>query len=94
MWAGLSHHVSAQRLRRLSQSQSIPKVVLVTGDKDNLVPPRNTLYLKENMLEDAEVVWFENTGHAFHFQRHGEFNAVLERVFREGRERIYSQELY
>ncbi|KAJ3778582.1 Alpha/Beta hydrolase protein [Lentinula raphanica] len=84
MCAGLTHYVSAQRLRQISTS--IPKVTLVTGDQDHLVSPHNTVYLKTHMVE-AEVVTFKDTGHAIHYQRPREFNALLERVFKEGRER-------
>ncbi|KAF9072988.1 alpha/beta-hydrolase [Rhodocollybia butyracea] len=82
--AGLTHHVSADRLRQISKS--IPKVALATGDEDHLVYTHNTVYLKKQMVE-AEVVEFKNTGHAIHYQRYREFNAMLERVFKEGRER-------
>ncbi|KAH7877887.1 Alpha/Beta hydrolase protein [Lentinula edodes] len=86
MSSGLTHHVSAERLRQISKS--IPKVTLATGDQDNLVSPDNTIYLKTHMKE-AEVVTFENTGHAIHYQRPREFNAMLERVFEEGRENLH-----
>lgn len=86
MSSGLTHHVSAERLRQISKS--IPKVTLATGDQDNLVSPDNTIYLKTHMKE-AEVVTFENTGHAVHYQRSREFNAMLERVFEEGRENLH-----
>ncbi|KAJ4488392.1 Alpha/Beta hydrolase protein [Lentinula aciculospora] len=84
MSAGLTHHVSAEKLRKISKS--IPKVTLATGDHDNLVLPHNTVYLKAHM-EEAEVVTFKDTGHALHYQRQREFNAMLERVFEEGRSR-------
>jgi len=89
MFAGMTHHVSAQKLRQISQS--IPKVLLATGDQDFLVAPHNTVYLKKHM-EEAEVVEFQNTGHALHYQRYREFNALLERVFKEGRERVQAED--
>ncbi|KAF5391757.1 hypothetical protein D9757_001717 [Collybiopsis confluens] len=84
-FAGLTHHVSAERLIKISKS--IPKVTLATGDHDDLVAPSNTVYLKNTMAE-AEVVEFANTGHAIHYQRSRDFNEMLERVFKEGRERL------
>lgn len=84
MSAGLTHHVTPARL---SQISSIPKVAIVTGDQDNLVAPSNSAYLKEHMKE-AEYVVFENTGHSVQAQRKERFNELLERVFREGRERV------
>jgi len=85
MSAGLTHHVSPERLRRISSS--IPKVLIVTGDDDNLVHPRNSRKIKASMPE-AEYVEWENTGHALHGQRLNKFHALLERVFAEGEARM------
>ncbi|KAK0502852.1 Alpha/Beta hydrolase protein [Armillaria luteobubalina] len=84
MCAGLTHHVTPDRLRKISSS--VPKVLLVTGDEDNLVKADNTFYLKRHMPE-AELVQWENTGHAIHYQRRREFNALVERAVKEGREK-------
>ncbi|KAJ7632235.1 alpha/beta-hydrolase [Roridomyces roridus] len=82
MASALSHHVSAERLRAISDD--IPKVVIVTGDDDNLVLPSNSKRLK-NCMPDAEFVQWEHTGHALHVQRPKKFNELLERTFKEGR---------
>ncbi|EIN07697.1 alpha/beta-hydrolase [Punctularia strigosozonata HHB-11173 SS5] len=83
MFAALSHYVSPSRLAKISKE--IPKVVIVTGDVDYLVDPRNSDKLKSAMPE-AEFVKWENTGHAIHAQKQKEFNALLERTFREGKQ--------
>ncbi|KAL5511750.1 hypothetical protein ACEPAH_4968 [Sanghuangporus vaninii] len=88
MSAGLTHRVTPDRLREISRS--IPKVLIVCGDQDNLVDPRNSKYLKENMPE-AEYVVFENTGHALHLQWPERYNKLLERVMKEGRERMEAE---
>ncbi|KAJ7236736.1 Alpha/Beta hydrolase protein [Mycena haematopus] len=82
MWAALTHHVTPERLRGISEA--IPKVLIVTGDQDNLVSPANSLYIKKCM-PDAEFEQWENTGHGIHSQRPKKFNQMLERVFKEGR---------
>ncbi|KAJ7871486.1 alpha/beta-hydrolase [Mycena olivaceomarginata] len=82
MCAGLTHHVTSERLRRISET--IPKVLILTGDEDNLVSPANSVYIK-SCMPDAELEQWENTGHALHVQRPKKFNKMLERVFREGR---------
>ncbi|KAF8897119.1 Alpha/Beta hydrolase protein [Infundibulicybe gibba] len=82
MAAGLTHYVSPERLRSISSS--IPKVVIVTGDNDHLVLPVHSQELKACMPE-AELVEWEDTGHAIHAQRPDRFNELLERTFREGR---------
>jgi pimeloyl-ACP methyl ester carboxylesterase len=84
MAAGLTHSVSPARLHAISLS--VPKVVIVTGDEDHLVDPRNSAYLKKHM-PDAEYIVFGATGHAIQAQRKERFNALLERVFKGGRER-------
>ena len=82
MVAGLTHHCTPERLRTISKS--IPKVVIVTGDEDHLVLPRNSFKLKAAMPE-AEFVQWEQTGHGIHVQKMKEFNALIERACEEGR---------
>lgn len=85
MIAGLTHSVSPERLRTIASS--IPKVLIVTGDQDNLINPSNSLYMKEHMPE-AELVQWKNTGHGLQVQYRDRFHELLERVVREGRERL------
>ncbi|KAJ7470341.1 alpha/beta-hydrolase [Mycena latifolia] len=82
MSAGLTHHVTQQRLRAISEV--IPKVLILTGDEDNLVAPSNSRYMK-NCMPDAELEEWKGTGHALHVQQPKQFNQLLERVFKEGR---------
>jgi len=85
MWAGFTHHVQPRRLSQISQT--IPKVLIVTGDQDHLMRPSNSAYLKQHMPEAEYVVW-KDTGHVANIQRAGRFNALLERVFVEGEARL------
>ncbi|THV07838.1 alpha/beta-hydrolase [Dendrothele bispora CBS 962.96] len=89
MCAGLSHHVTPARLKAISRS--IPKVLIVTGDEDHLVDPKNSFYLKEQMKE-AEFVQWKQTGHALHFQWPKRFNELVEKVVEEGRQRVKSEQ--
>ncbi|KAI0319253.1 alpha/beta-hydrolase [Amylostereum chailletii] len=82
MFAGLSHHVTAARLRQIAAS--VPKITIVTGDQDHLVAPANSKYLHENMPGSELVIW-EGTGHGVQIQRAELFNQLLERTFEEGR---------
>jgi pimeloyl-ACP methyl ester carboxylesterase len=84
MAAGLTHHCAPDRLRLISSS--VPKVVILTGDEDNLVLPQHSLELKESMPE-AELIQWTVTGHGIHVQRAKEFNQLLEKTFAEGQER-------
>lgn len=89
MCAGLTHRVTPDRLRKTSKS--IPKVLIVTGDKDHLVNPQSSIYLKENMPEAEYVLW-EGTGHAIHMQWTDRYNKLIERVVAEGRNRVEQDE--
>ena len=85
MAAGLTHHVSSDRLRHISKS--IPKVLIITGDDDHLVHPSNSVYLKSHMPE-AQFVQWKATGHGLHVEHKREFNTLLEQVFEEGRRKL------
>ncbi|CAK5264861.1 unnamed protein product [Mycena citricolor] len=63
MAAALTHHVSPERLRFICDS--IPKVLILTGDRDNLVNPAHSRRIKAAM-PDAEFVEWVETGHAIH----------------------------
>ncbi|KAF5331672.1 hypothetical protein D9611_007611 [Ephemerocybe angulata] len=80
--SGLTHHVSPERLRIISAS--IPKVLILTGDEDNLVNPANSFRLKASMPE-AELAQWEETGHGITNQRARRFNEALEKHGRRER---------
>lgn len=86
MAAALTHHVSQDRLHRISRN--IPKVLILTGDDDHLVRPSNSVYLKKQMPE-AEFVQWKDTGHGIHVEHKEEFNALLEKAFEEAKERVH-----
>ena len=81
MWAALGHHVGSERLAKISNT--IPKVLILTGDQDHLVRPSNSAYLSKRMPE-AELVKWKDTGHGINMQHAERFNTLLERVFLEG----------
>ena len=85
MWAGLTHRVEAKRLAQISGT--IPKVLILAGDQDHLVRPTNSTYLSEHMPEAEYIVW-KDTGHVVSMQHVERFNKLLERVFREGQEKL------
>ena len=87
MAAALMHNVSPARLAAISKS--IPKVVIITGDKDNLVLPSHSLELKASMPE-AELIQSEGTGHAINLQRVKMFNVLLEEMFEAARQKAES----
>jgi pimeloyl-ACP methyl ester carboxylesterase len=89
MAAALTHHVSPSRLAFISAR--IPKIIIVTGDKDHLVRPEGSRRLWRGMTSNqdidgrVELVQWEDTGHGIHVQRHREFNELLMRCVKEGR---------
>jgi hypothetical protein len=85
MCAALTHHVRPSQLAQISSS--IPKVVLLTGDEDCLVAPSNSLKLKQHMPE-AELIQWKNTGHGVHWQRRNELHSLIERIVKEGKDKL------
>lgn len=82
LYAGLTHYVSPARLRKISSS--IPKVIILTGDQDHVIRASNSRYLHSHMPE-AELHWWEGTGHGISAQWKRRFNELLEKTFEEGR---------
>ena len=80
----MTHYVSPERLREISST--IPKVMIMTGTVDHLVDPANSHYMKKYMPE-AELVVREGAGHGLTMQWRDWANELLERTFREGREK-------
>ena len=72
---GFSHYVSWARLKHL-QSMDIPTLVC-HGAKDILVHPRNGKMLAREL--NAELLWFEEGGHAANDQFCDETHAAIEK---------------
>ncbi|CAE6410880.1 unnamed protein product [Rhizoctonia solani] len=83
MAAGLSHRVTPDRLRQIAND--IPKIMLITGDEDNLVPPQCSEWIKQCMGPNVRLEKWERTGHALQIQRPERFNALIEKVIEESR---------
>ena len=101
MAAALTHYLSPSRLAFIGAR--IPKIVIVTGDKDDLVAPEGSRKLWRGMVarnqeidgrkgtrrQDprVELVQWEGAGHGIHIQREREFNELIARCVKEGRTR-------
>jgi pimeloyl-ACP methyl ester carboxylesterase len=92
MAAALTHHVSSSRLAFISAR--IPKIIIVTGDEDHLMAPEGSRRLWRGMTSnrdvdgrdlEVELVQWEGTGHGIHVQREREFNGLIMRCVRDGR---------
>jgi pimeloyl-ACP methyl ester carboxylesterase len=77
MAAGLTHWVSEENLGRIGAR--VARVVIVSGDEDNLVRPAGSRALKKGMAE-AELVEWAETGHAIHGQWAARFNTLVEQA--------------
>lgn len=89
MIAGLTHSVSPERLAYIAAN--IPKIVIVTGDTDNLVHTSGSERLKAAMCDKSdqdsnrvEFLKWEGVGHAIHMQMESQFNELIERCAKEG----------
>ncbi|KAJ7108611.1 alpha beta-hydrolase [Mycena epipterygia] len=76
--AALTHRVSADRLRQISEA--VPKIVILCGDQDSLVDLQHSRDLKA-CIPGAEFVQWKETGHGIQSQRCAEFRDLLIRVF-------------
>jgi len=83
-----SYLANAQDLRELSpwlEAQSLrygeitQPLLLISGDVDDVVPPRNHAERLVRQVSDAELVYLEGAGHAPH---HSRTHEVTERVLR------------
>ncbi|KAJ3215806.1 hypothetical protein HDU67_010299 [Dinochytrium kinnereticum] len=77
-----THYVSRARLRKL-RDYGIPIIVL-TGDDDILVRPKNSIYLARNLRARLEI--FIGGGHGLAVQFPERFNKVLLKHFRRSLE--------
>jgi len=80
--AVLTHRITADRHRSIATT--ISKILILTGDQDDLVNPANSRELAERMPEAEYVKWTE-AGHGLHVQWPERFNKLIERVVEEGR---------
>ena len=83
MAAGLTHSMTPDRLAKVSAS--VPKVLIVSGGEDILIPHTEGEKLKRHMPE-AEYRYWEKAGHGVCGQYKERFNQLLERVFQQGKE--------
>ena len=89
-FATLTHYVSPARLAKIAHS--VPKILVLTGDDDALVDAVNSKHIVEGFASDntkgevnVEYAKWENTGHGIPAQWPDRTNALLEKVFEEGR---------
>lgn len=84
---GRRHHVSVEQLGVIATT--MPKVLVITGDDDNLINPQRSKEL-HGLLPGSEYICIEGGGHALPSQCPDEVSEILTRVFKEGRERSRS----
>ncbi|CAG8543059.1 6662_t:CDS:10 [Ambispora leptoticha] len=77
--AVLSHGVSRERLIQIREN--IPRILVITGTWDNLVNPKNSYYLGEELQADLQI--FEGSGHALPTEQAERYNMALEDHFRK-----------
>jgi pimeloyl-ACP methyl ester carboxylesterase len=82
--AASTHNVTPEQLQLIAKN--IPKVLILTGDTDDLISPVNSEWLAKNMPGADYQVW-PGTGHGLIGQEYQKFNELLEKVIQEGREK-------
>ena len=97
MAAALTHHVSPSRLEFIGAR--IPKIIIVTGDEDCIVAPKESRRLWRGMTSNdrdtdgkggqqdlrVELAQWEDAGHGIHLQKERKFNELVMRCVKEGR---------
>ena len=93
MAAALTHNVSPSRLAFISAR--IPKIIILTGGEDYLIAPERSMRLWKGMVGEqdgkggrdlrVELVQWEGAGHGICAQKEREFNELIARCVREGR---------
>lgn len=82
-YAAHMHYCSFDRLRRIAIDLGPAKILVMTGDSDEIILPKRSIELHEN-LPGSELIVIKNAGHALTYQISGELNAILERTMNEG----------
>ncbi|KAL8292345.1 hypothetical protein RQP46_001811 [Phenoliferia psychrophenolica] len=88
MAAVLGHRVPAAKLKLISES--IPKVAIIVGDKDELIDPQRGHELHE-MLPGSEFKLVEGGGHALLSQICDEYNSWIEHVVADAKEHVAAE---
>lgn len=81
--AALSHSCPRPALARIDQLLQPAKILVITGDKDQIINPARSIEL-HRALPHSEYLLIPRAGHAICSQLPDQFNAILERVMDEG----------
>ncbi|KAA1127594.1 hypothetical protein PGTUg99_001577 [Puccinia graminis f. sp. tritici] len=82
-YAAMMHHCSYGKLEKIATDLHPAKILVITGDSDELVLPKRSPELHEH-LPGSELIVVRNAGHALPYQISDEFNAIMDRVIKEG----------
>lgn len=85
--AALFHSCSPQALSRLRSMLGPAKVMILTGDMDELMSVEKSVELHQDLPGSELVVW-SGGGHALCAQMEKDHNLLIERVMREGEDAI------
>ncbi|MBW0486546.1 hypothetical protein O181_026261 [Austropuccinia psidii MF-1] len=89
LWGAVTHSLSRDALGKVSEDLKPAKVLVLTGDSDEIINPARSSELHK-FLPGSELVIFKSGGHALCYQVPQEFNALLERVMKEANARFSS----
>jgi pimeloyl-ACP methyl ester carboxylesterase len=81
--AAMMHHCSYDKLNKIASELSPAKILVITGDTDELVLPKRSLELHQH-LPGSELIVIKGAGHALSYQITEEFHQILDRVVEEG----------
>jgi len=87
-YALITHRITPERHRLIATS--IPKILILTGDRDCVINVACSKDLAARMPEAEYLIW-KDTSHFLHLQWPQRYNKLLEGVFEEGRQRFRSR---
>jgi len=82
-YAVMTHQFSYEKLKKISANLHPAKILVIIGDKDDLILPKRAVELHEH-LPGSELIMVENAGHALGYQITEELNSIMDRVMAEG----------
>lgn len=77
------HHCSYERLNKIARDLHPAKILVITGDSDELIVPQCSVELHEH-LPGSELIIIKDAGHALIYQISEEFNRIMDRIIQEG----------
>ncbi|PLW53097.1 hypothetical protein PCANC_05820 [Puccinia coronata f. sp. avenae] len=82
-YAAFMHCCSHDKLNKIAFHLSPAKILVITGDADDVILPQRSLELHQH-LPGSELIVIKNAGHALSYQITKQLHLILDRLVEEG----------